>query len=42
MENGKVVKLEGDPANPLSKGGLCSKGLAPVEMLYHPDRLQHP
>lgn len=42
VENGKVTHLEGDPANPLSKGALCSKGLASIEMLYHPDRLQHP
>lgn len=42
VENGRVVRVEGDPANPLSKGLLCTKGLATVEYVYHPDRLQHP
>ncbi len=42
LENGKVVKVEGDPENPINKGTLCSKGLASVEILYHPDRLKHP
>jgi anaerobic selenocysteine-containing dehydrogenase len=37
-----VVKVEGDPDSPLNEGILCSKGLASLEYLYHPDRLQHP
>ena len=42
IEDNKVVKVEGDPDNPLSKGVLCPKGLASLEYLYHPDRLRHP
>ena len=42
MDKGRVIKVEGDPENPLNEGVLCSKGLASVEYLYHPDRLQHP
>jgi len=42
LENGKAVKVEGDPGNPINKGVLCSKGLASLEYLYHPDRLKHP
>ena len=42
LENGKVVKAEGDREHPVSKGAMCSKGLASVEILYHPDRLRHP
>ena len=42
VEDGKVVRVEGDPASPLNKGILCPKGLATIEYVYHPDRLQHP
>jgi len=42
VDNGTVVKVEGDPESPLNKGILCSKGLASLEYLYHPDRLRHP
>lgn len=42
VDKGRVIKVEGDPESPLNEGVLCSKGLASVEHLYHPDRLQHP
>jgi len=42
LENGKITRIEGDREHPVSKGALCSKGLASVEILYHPDRLRHP
>jgi anaerobic selenocysteine-containing dehydrogenase len=42
LENGKPIKVEGDPHNPMSKGRLCPKGLASLEYLNHPDRLKHP
>jgi anaerobic selenocysteine-containing dehydrogenase len=42
IRDGKVVKVEGNPDAPLSKGVLCPKGRASVEYLYHPDRLRHP
>jgi len=42
VDGGKVIKVEGDPDCPLSKGVLCPKGLASLDYLYHPDRLQHP
>ncbi|MBI5592645.1 MAG: molybdopterin-dependent oxidoreductase [Deltaproteobacteria bacterium] len=42
MEGDKVVKVSGDPDSPTSRGFLCPKGAAAPEMLYHPDRLQHP
>lgn len=38
----KVIRIEGDPQNPLSKGALCPRGAASLEYLYHPDRLKHP
>lgn len=42
LEQGKVVKIEGDPHSPISKGTLCMKGAASLDYLYHPDRLVHP
>ena len=42
VKDGKAVKVEGDPENPLNRGNLCAKGLASLEYLYHPNRLRHP
>lgn len=42
VDNGRVIKVEGDPSSPISKGWLCAKGLASVEHLYEPNRLTHP
>ena len=43
VANGVVTEVVGDPANPINRGKLCSKaGVASVEQLYHPDRLNYP
>jgi anaerobic selenocysteine-containing dehydrogenase len=42
VEQGTVTHVEGDPEHPLNRGTLCSMGLAARQLLYHPDRLQHP
>ncbi|KPJ77510.1 MAG: hypothetical protein AMJ54_07865 [Deltaproteobacteria bacterium SG8_13] len=42
VRDGKVVKVEGDPASPISHGTLCSKGLAVTQLAYHPDRILYP
>ena len=42
MENGKPVRVEGDPDCPVNKGALCVKGKYSLERLYHPDRLKYP
>jgi anaerobic selenocysteine-containing dehydrogenase len=42
VKNQAVTSVEGDTESPLNKGVLCSKGLASLEYLYHPDRLMHP
>ena len=42
VKDGRVVKVQGDPDHPWNKGSLCPKGLAGIELLYHPDRLNHP
>ena len=39
---GLVRKLEGDPAHAISKGRLCVRGQAAVQVTYHPDRLVAP
>lgn len=42
IKNGRVVKLEGDPKNKMSKGRLCSKGLSGIQALYNPNRIKYP
>jgi anaerobic selenocysteine-containing dehydrogenase len=42
VKDGKVIKVEGDPSSPTTRGVLCAKGLASRSLLYHPDRLKHP
>jgi anaerobic selenocysteine-containing dehydrogenase len=39
---GRVVKVEGDPDSPISRGTMCTKGLAVTQLAYHPDRIIHP
>ncbi|MFB3917528.1 MAG: molybdopterin-dependent oxidoreductase [Terriglobales bacterium] len=38
----RAVKIQGNPVHPVSHGGLCPKGLAGLQQLYHPDRLRAP
>ncbi len=40
--DGRVIKLEGNPANPMSRGGLCARGQAAPQGLYNPDRYRQP
>jgi len=42
VKNGRVVKLEGDPKNVMSKGHMCAKGLAGIQALYNPNRNKYP
>ena len=42
VKEGRVIKVEGDPSSPVTKGVLCAKGLASKHMLYHPERLRYP
>ena len=42
VRNGRVVKVEGNPDYPMSKGSMCAKGLAGVSALYHPNRNKYP
>ena len=42
VEDGKAVKVEGDPDCPVNEGALCPKGLSILQMVYHPDRIKQP
>jgi anaerobic selenocysteine-containing dehydrogenase len=41
-KDGKAVKIAGDPDCPINRGTLCSKGIASLQLAYHPDRLTYP
>ena len=41
-ENGKAVKIYGDPASLNNCGTLCSKGAAGLELVYSPKRIKTP
>ncbi len=41
-KNGKLWKIEGNPADPLSRGRLCPRGTGGVGAHYDPDRLTTP
>ena len=41
-EDGKVMKIEGDPDGPLNKGGACLKCLSQIQTLYSPRHVLHP
>ncbi len=42
VRDGRVVKLEGDPGDPMNKGAACAKGLAGIQALYNPNRIKYP
>jgi len=42
VRDGRPIKLEGDPANPLNRGALCMRGQAALSRFYHPNRLRTP
>jgi anaerobic selenocysteine-containing dehydrogenase len=42
IEDGRLVKIEGDPKHPWNQGRLCARCLAMVQYAYHPDRLTSP
>jgi anaerobic selenocysteine-containing dehydrogenase/Fe-S-cluster-containing dehydrogenase component len=40
--DGRVIKLEGNPEHPLSRGALCARGQSALQGLYNPDRFRTP
>jgi anaerobic selenocysteine-containing dehydrogenase len=41
-ENGRAVRLQGDPAHPVTRGFLCGKVAKYLSRVYAPDRLLYP
>lgn len=41
-DEGRLVKVEGDPENPFNQGRLCVRCLDLPEVVYSPDRILHP
>ncbi len=42
VEDGRLVKIEGNPELPRTSGKLCAKGQAGINVVYNPDRLLYP
>ncbi|WP_217126743.1 molybdopterin-dependent oxidoreductase [Hydrogenophilus thiooxidans] len=42
VENGRIVKLEGNPEHVSTRGRLCAKGNAGMWYTYNPDRVLYP
>ena len=42
VKNDRVIKIEGNPNDPNSRGHLCARGQAGLNHLYHPERLLYP
>ena len=42
VENGKAIRVQGNPHHPLTDGVLCTKVSRYTERTYHPDRILHP
>ncbi|MEP6895238.1 MAG: twin-arginine translocation signal domain-containing protein, partial [Chloroflexota bacterium] len=39
---GRAIKVEGNPSNPVNLGKTCSRGQTTLEGLYNPDRVENP
>ena len=39
---GRAIKIEGAPENPINSGALCARGQASLQGLYNPDRVKSP
>ncbi len=42
VKEGRIIKIEGNPADPNSRGKLCARGQAGLNHQYHPERLLYP
>ncbi|MBI5187271.1 MAG: molybdopterin-dependent oxidoreductase [Nitrospinae bacterium] len=42
QREGRVLKVEGNPKNPVNEGALCVRGQASLQGLYNPDRFAQP
>ncbi len=41
-EQGRALKVEGNPLHPVNQGKTCSRGQASLQGLYNPDRIEGP
>lgn len=41
-ENGKIIKVEGDPNHPVTKGNICNKVRNMTKRIYDENRLKYP
>jgi anaerobic selenocysteine-containing dehydrogenase len=41
-ENGRAIKIQGDPAHPVTRGFLCAKVAKYLDRVYSPDRVLYP
>ncbi len=42
VKDNRIIKIEGNPKDPNSRGRLCSRGHAGLNHQYHPERLLYP
>ena len=42
LVDGAFTRIDGNPLHPVSQGGLCPKGRAGIQLVYHPGRLKGP
>jgi len=42
VKDGRIIKIDGNPADPNSRGKLCARGQAALNHQYHPERLLYP
>src|ERR1700743_1435903 len=42
VEDGRAVKMQGDPSHPVTRGFLCGKVAKYLDRVYSPDRLLYP
>ena len=42
VKEGRLIKVDGNPNDPNSRGHLCARGQAALNHLYHPERLLYP
>jgi anaerobic selenocysteine-containing dehydrogenase len=42
VQNGRAIKVQGDPEHPTTHGALCTKVSRYTERVYHPERVLHP
>jgi len=42
VKDGRILKVDGNPKDPNSRGRLCARGQASLNHQYHPERLLYP